>query len=453
MGRLCLSMETPMPRFTAYLAFLLCLSLTLPACAGPAGSSAIPAGAPEEAEQFLHAGQLLDSASGEVLTDQLIGLKAGRIVSVASYKDVERDGDIPVIDLSDHFVLPGLIDAHVHLSSDASVQGHARLGRGTTRQALYGVQAARKTLEAGFTTVRNVGAPGFADVALKEAIEAGEFPGPRMRVAGQSLGMTGGHCDNNLLPAEFEHEAGGVADGPWAVRRQVRHNLKHGADTIKFCATGGVMSQRTSPGARQYTLEEMQAIVDEAHTLGMRVAAHAHGDAGIKAAIRAGVDSVEHASLISEDTIALAREEGTALVMDVYVSDYILGMGEEVGMLAETLEKEKEVGQTQRDNLARAHAAGVRIVFGSDAGVYPHGLNGKQFSRMVDAGMNELQALQAATYHAAKLLDWEEEIGRIAPGFHADLIAVAGNPLDDITEMEQPVFVMKGGEVIQALSR
>jgi len=433
-----------MPRIiTAFLTTLI-ISLALPACATPSRDS----GSIDQARHFIKAGQMLDSRNGEVLSDQLIGIADGRIVSLHDRAAVTLPEDAEVLDLGEHFLLPGLIDAHVHLTSDASVQGHARLGRATVRQALYGVEAARKTVEAGFTTIRNLGAPGFADIALMEAIEAGEFSGPRMRVAGQSLGMTGGHCDNNLLPAEYEREAGGVADGPWAVRRQVRHNVKHGADTIKFCATGGVMSQRTSPGARQYTPEEMEAIVDEAHTLGLRVAAHAHGDAGIEAAIRAGVDSVEHASLISAETIELARERDVALVMDVYVSDYILGMGEEVGMLEESLEKEREVGQTQRDNLRRAHEAGVRIVFGSDAGVYPHGQNARQFSRMVDAGMTPLEAIQAATTHAAQLLDWSEEIGRIAPGFYADLLVLDDNPLETLETLESPQRVIKNGETV-----
>jgi imidazolonepropionase-like amidohydrolase len=423
---------------------LLLLFAALPACAASNSS----AGDPDEAEHFVLAGQLLDTANGEVRRDQLIGVAGGRVVSVTARAETDVPRDARIVDLSDHFVLPGLIDAHVHLTSDASIQGHARLGRSSTRAALFGVRAAQETLNAGFTTIRQPGAPAFADIALRDAIEAGDFPGPRMRVAGQSLGMTGGHCDNNLLPPAFEHRSGGVADGPWAVREQVRKNLKYGADTIKFCATGGVMSKGTATGARQYTLEEMQAIVEEAHALGMRVAAHAHGDAGIELAIRAGVDSVEHASLISDDSIALALEHGTALVMDVYVSDYILGRGAEAGIPEESLEKEREVGQAQRDSLRRAHEAGVRIVFGSDAGVYPHGENGRQFARMVAAGMSPLEAIQSATIHAAELLDWANEIGRISPGFHADIIAVDGNPLEDVTGLESVSFVMKGGELI-----
>lgn len=430
-----------LPSLTA----LLLAALALPACADD-GNSSVPMA---EATHYVHAGRLLDPAEGTVLEDRIIGIAEGRVVWVMGRDEVTLNDEAEVIDLSDRFVLPGLTDAHVHFTSDASVHGYERLGRSSIRSALHGVNAARRTLEAGFTTVRHVGAPDYADVAIRDAIRAGEFPGPRMRVAGQAIGMTGGHCDNNLLPAEFDHEAGGVADGPWAVRRQVRENRKYGADTIKFCATGGVLSRGTSTGARQFTPEEMEAIIDEAHNFGMRVAAHAHGDAGIRAAIEAGVDSVEHASLISEESIALAREHGTTLVMDVYVSDYILGMGEAVGILPESLEKEREVGQAQRDNLRRAHEAGVRIVFGSDAGVYPHGDNAKQFTRMVDAGMEPMEAIQSATIHAAELLDWPEAIGRIAPGYHADLIAVDGNPLEDISVLGSVDFVMKGGEVVR----
>jgi len=275
----------------------------------------------------------------------------------------------------------------------------------------------------------------------------GEVAGPRMIVAGQSLGITGGHCDNNLLPAEYDFNAGGVADGPWAVRQKVRENNKYSADLIKFCATGGVMSKGTSLGAQQFTQEEMNAIVDEAHTLGMKVAAHAHGTNGIQAAIRAGVDSVEHASILDDETIRLALEYGTALVMDIYVSNYILETGAEVGMLEESLAKEREVGQVQRESFQRAHAAGVNIVFGSDAGVYPHGLNGRQFSKMVEFGMSPMQAIQAATLKAAALLGLENQVGTLNEGAYADLIAVQGNPLENVSLLENIGFVMKDGEV------
>lgn len=395
----------------------------------------------------IDAERLIDPASDRVIAPARVVVADGRIKARGERDSVQRPEDARHIRLGNRTLLPGLIDAHVHLHSDAGIQGYDNLGQSEKRRTLYGVRAARKTLEAGFTTVRNVGAPGYADVATNEAIRDGDFPGPRMRVAGPSIGMTGGHCDSGLLPPEYEHEGDAVADGPWEVRQAVRENFKYGVDTIKFCATGGVMSKGTDPGPRQYSLEEMKALVDEAHTHGLPVAAHAHGTEGIHYAIRAGVDSVEHASFLDERAIELALENDTTLVMDVYVSDFILGEGEELGMHPESLAAEREVGERQRESLRQAHEAGVEIAFGSDAGVYPHGDNGRQFSRMVDAGMAPMEALRAATGNAAELLQWEEEIGRIAEGFHADLIAVPGDPREEIEVMEEVGFVMKGGEI------
>jgi imidazolonepropionase-like amidohydrolase len=314
---------------------------------------------------------------------------------------------------------------------------------------LFGVANGQRTMNAGFTTVRNVGAAGFADVALRDAIENGDVVGPRMRVAGHALGITGGHCDNNLLPWEMGVSADGVADGPWEIRKKIRENDKYGADLTKFCATGGVLSKGTTVGAQQYTLEEMVAIVDESHRKNRRVAAHAHGTEGIIAAITAGVDSVEHASMIDEEGIRLALANGTFLVMDVYVSTYILEMGEAAGFLPESLDKERQVGQVQRDNFRKAHEAGVRMAFGSDAGVYPHGYNGKQFAYMVQYGMTPMEAIQAATVNAAELLDWPGDVGVIEGGAYADIIAVDGNPLEDIRELEDVDFVMKGGAIFK----
>lgn len=407
---------------------------------------AIPTSAQDEVK-VIRAGQLLDVTNGRMLSDQLIVVRNNVIEAVGDANRINIPSGAIEIDLSNSTILPGLIDAHVHLTSDASVNGYDSLSRSSIRNALYGTYSAGLTLRSGFTTVRNVGAVAYGDVALRDSIVDGEVAGPRMIVAGQSLGITGGHCDNNLLPAEYDFNAGGVADGPWAVRQKVRENNKYSADLIKFCATGGVMSKGTSLGAQQFTQEEMNAIVDEAHTLGMKVAAHAHGTNGIQAAIRAGVDSVEHASILDDETIRLALEYGTALVMDIYVSDYILEMGAEVGMLEESLAKEREVGQVQRESFQRAHAAGVNIVFGSDAGVYPHGLNGRQFSKMVEFGMSPMQAIQAATLKAAALLGLENQVGTLNEGAYADLIAVQGNPLENVSLLENIGFVMKDGEV------
>lgn len=407
---------------------------------------AIPTSAQDEVK-VIRAGQLLDVTNGRMLSDQLIVVRNNVIEAVGDANRINIPSGAIEIDLSNSTILPGLIDAHVHLTSDASVNGYDSLSRSSIRNALYGTYSAGLTLRSGFTTVRNVGAVAYGDVALRDSIVDGEVAGPRMIVAGQSLGITGGHCDNNLLPAEYDFNAGGVADGPWALRQKVRENNKYSADLIKFCATGGVMSKGTSLGAQQFTQEEMNAIVDEAHTLGMKVAAHAHGTNGIQAAIRAGVDSVEHASILDDETIRLALEYGTALVMDIYVSDYILETGAEVGMLEESLAKEREVGQVQRESFQRAHAAGVNIVFGSDAGVYPHGLNGRQFSKMVEFGMSPMQAIQAATLKAAALLGLENQVGTLNEGAYADLIAVQGNPLENVSLLENIGFVMKDGEV------
>jgi imidazolonepropionase-like amidohydrolase len=396
---------------------------------------------------YVRAGGLIDVQSGRLLRDQVITIRGDRVEYVGAAGDVKIKRGAQVVDLGDAFVLPGLIDMHDHLTGDHRYHGYSGLQFSVPRQTLFGVLNARKTLNAGFTTVRNVGASGYADVALRDAIHDGEIDGPRLRVSGPSLGITGGHCDNNLLPAEYARRSDGVADGPWAIRAKVRENIKYGADLIKFCATGGVLSKGDSVGGPQYTLEEMTALVDEAHMHGRRVAAHAHGAVGIKRAIRAGVDSIEHASLIDDEGIALAREHGTYLVMDIYCDTYILEHGASVGMLEESLEKERLVGQLQRDNHKKAFEAGVKMAFGTDGAVYPHGDNGKQFAYMVEYGMSPMQALQAATIHAADLLGWPEDVGAIAPGFYADIIALDRNPLEDISAREQVRFVMKGGQV------
>jgi imidazolonepropionase-like amidohydrolase len=399
------------------------------------------------AETYVRAGQLVDVLSGTVRADQVIVIDGDRVVRIASADEVRVDAAPDVIDLSEHTVLPGLIDLHDHLTGDHRFHGYGSLAISVPRETLYGVLNARKTIDAGFTSVRNVGASGYSDVALRDAINDGEIVGPRMRVSGPSLGITGGHCDNNLLPREFDVTSDGVADGPWAVRAKVREVIKYGADLIKFCATGGVLSKGDSVGGQQYTLEEMQAIVDEAHRHGRKVAAHAHGSEGIRTAITAGVDSIEHASLIDAEGIRLAKQHGTFLVMDIYNDTFILEHGASVGMLEESLEKERQIGQLQRDNFRKAFEAGARMAFGSDGGVYPHGDNGKQFAYMVEYGMTPMEAIQAATVHAAELIGWPDSVGAIAPGRYADIIAVRGDPLQDIRLLENVAFVMKGGEV------
>src|SRR5579859_713694 len=388
-------------------------------------------------------GKLVDVRAGRLLENQLVSFDAdGTITSVAPAGSSLPAG---TIDLARATCLPGLIDVHTHLTSDPTDNGYAGLGISIPRSAVTGAKNARLTLFAGFTTDLNVGAPGFSDVAVRDGINAGEIPGPRMFVSGPPLGITGGHCDDNLLPAEYHHVAEGVADGPWAARAKVREVIKYGADVIKICASGGVLSKGDQPGTPQYTLEEMTAIAEEAHKLGRKVAAHAHGTQSIKDAIRARNDSIEHSSLIDDEGIALAKQHGTYLVFDIYNDDYILQMGAKAGMLPESIEKEKKIGRLQRENFRKALKAGAKIAFGTDSGVYPHGDNAKQFAKMVEWGMKPIDAIQAATVNAADLIG--VKAGAIEAGNFADIIAVDGSPLEDAPVLENVKFVLKGGVV------
>ena len=395
-------------------------------------------------------GKLVDLRSGRMLTDQIIVFDAnGMITAVGPAASTSPTGGVAVLDLSNATCLPGLIDMHTHLTGDPSASGYQGLGISVPREALTGAKNARLTVRAGFTTVRNVGASGYTDVALRDAIDAGDVQGPRMMVSGPPLGITGGHCDNNLLPFEYHYKAEGVADGPWAARAKVRETIKYGADVIKVCASGGVLSKGDQPGTPQYTLEELQAIAEEAHKLGRKVAAHAHGTQSIKDAIRAGIDSIEHSSLIDDEGIALAKQHGTYLVFDIYNDDFILQEGAKAGMLAESIEKEKKIGRLQRENFRHAFQSGAKIAFGTDAGVYPHGDNARQFGKMVEWGMKPLDAIQAATIRAADLLGWSAKAGVLEPDHYADIIAVSGDPLSDVRALESVKFVMKNGAVVR----
>src|SRR6266852_3567810 len=395
-------------------------------------------------------GKLLDVRSGKILTDQAVVFDdGGTITSVSSFSSAKFPSGVVAIDLSNATCLPGLIDVHTHLTSDPTASGYAGLGISVPREAVTGVKNARLTLRAGFTTVRNVGASGYTDIALRDAINAGDVEGPRMRASGPPLGITGGHCDNNLLPSEYHYKAEGVADGPWAARAKVRETVKYGADVIKICASGGVLSKGDQPGTPQYTLEEMQAIAEEAHKLGRKVAAHAHGTQSIKDAIRAGIDSIEHSSLIDDEGIALAKQHGTYLVFDIYNDDFILQEGAKAGMLAESIEKEKKIGRLQRENFRHAFQSGAKIAFGTDAGVYPHGDNARQFAKMVEWGMKPIDAIQAATIRAADLMGWSGKVGALEPDHYADIIAVSGDPLSDVRVLESVKFVMKNGGVVR----
>lgn len=413
------------------------------------------AASPAAAEQVhVVAGHLLDPESGRIAELQAILIEDGKVVRSGPLAELPHPDGARHVDLSGYFVLPGLLEAHAHLTGDADEQGYRELAISIPRAALKGARNARLTLEAGFTTVRNVGAEGYADVALRDAIAAGEVPGPRLLVSGPPVGITGGHCsDNNLLPPEYDVRGEGVADGPWAARAAVRRNIKYGVDLIKTCSTGGVLSKGTEVGAPQNTPEELAAIVDEAHMHGRKVASHAHGASGIKNALRAGVDSIEHASFIDDEGIALAKKTGAILVMDIYNTEYILGAGEAAGFLPESLEKERRTGETQRANFEKAHKAGVTMGFGTDSGVYPHGENARQFSRMVRFGMTPLEAIRAATLVNARLFGLKGKAGTLAPGAWGDLIAVAENPLERIETLEDVRLVMKEGEIVKDLRR
>ena len=389
--------------------------------------------------------QILDVRSGKLINADIL-VESGVITKVA--KNIPIKSEYEIIDLSDMTVLPGLMDAHVHLTGNTDLKGHEGISESSYLATIYGVKNAKETLMAGFTTVRNVGASNYSDVALRDGIEQKAILGPTLLVSGPPLGITGGHCDSNILPAEYEYKAQGVADGPWEVRRKVRENKKYGVDLIKYCATGGVMSKGTNVNNRQYTLDEMNAIVDEAHTLGMKVAAHAHGLQGIRMAIEAGVDSIEHSSLIDQETVNYAISKGVFLAMDIYVSDYILGEGAKNGIPEYSLEKERIVGKKQRENFKMAFESGAKMAFGTDAGIYPHGKNARQFKYMVQWGMTPIEAIQASTINTAELFGLAN-IGEIKESFDADLVAVKGNPLDDITLLENIDFVMKEGQIIK----
>ena len=396
---------------------------------------------------YVSAKAMLDVQSGKLIQSPLVTIDNGVITAIDSNKTPKLNKGDEHIKLPELTLMPGLMDMHVHLTSDPTVPRSERVGQSIPRMAVKAAYFAKKTLEAGFTTVRNVGAEGYSVIAVRDGINAGDIIGPRIWAAGPSLGITGGHCDNNRLPPELKYTSQGVADGPWAVRVKVRENIKYGANAIKFCATGGVFSKGTKLGAQQYSFEEMKAIVDEAHLRDLPVAAHAHGTDGIKTAIRAGVDSVEHASYLDDEAIKLAKDHGTWLSMDIYNTEYTLSFGEQNGVVEENLDKERQVSKVQRDSFKRAVNAGVNMVFGTDAAIYPHGDNAKQFSRMVEFGMTELQSIQASTVNSAKLLKMDKQLGQLKTGFAADIIAVKGNPLKNIATLEHIPFVMKAGVV------
>lgn len=397
---------------------------------------------------YVTAARMIDPATGKVVANPAILIDGGRIQSVGSALTMKPPAGAETIDLGEKTILPGLIDMHTHVIGNAALGGYNSIGETRETAMIYGVVNAEKTLMAGFTTIRNVGAGDYADVALRDAINEGLVPGPRMYVSGPPVSIIGGHCsDNNLLPNDFHRLGEGVATDPWEMRAKVRTNIKYGADLIKTCSTGGVFSKGTVPGAEQNTVEELSAIVAEAHQRGIKVASHAHGTAGIKNAIRAGVDTIEHASYLDKEAISMAKSRSVYLSMDIYNTDYTQAEGAKNGVLAESLRKDAEIAEIQRESFRAAVKAGAKVVYGTDSGVYPHGDNGKQFAVMVRYGMTPAEAIRAATTLAAEALGKADLVGAIKPGLSADIIAVDGDPLADVSVLEKIPFVMKDGVV------
>lgn len=405
--------------------------------------------APAAAETtYVTGDRMLDVERGRYVEAPLITIVDGKVASVESGKRAPDGAE--VIDLSGHTILPGLIDMHVHLDGRPEYGGYTSLQFSDRFWTVLGAVNAGRMLGAGFTTVRNVGAGDYNVVGLDQAIEEGWIDGPRIVNAAHALGATGGHCDETYLPPSFGAKSPAVGDGVVELRQRVREQRKYGAEVIKVCATGGVFSRNTTPGQQQLHEEELRAIADEAHLWGLKVAAHAHGAAGIKAAIRAGIDTIEHASLVDDEGIRLAVEHGAYFSMDIYNTDYTQASGKANGVLEENLRKDREIAQIQRDNFRKAHKAGVRMVFGSDAGVMPHEDVGGQFAVMVEYGMTPIEAIRAATLNAANALGQSGEVGVIKPGAWADMIAVSGDPLADVNELADVDVVIKGGEIVSA---
>lgn len=420
-----------------YLARTLALILSLAAVLSAQQSQPAPK------RTIVRAARMLDVRSGQMVANPVIVIEGDRIVSVGGQPPQGAE----VIDLGNATLLPGLMDMHTHLTFEPQHLGYSGLGISGEREALYGAKNARLTLLSGFTVARNVGAGSFSDVALRDAIDAGDVPGPRLLVSGPSMGITGGHCDDNLLPYDYHSTSPGIADGPAGVQKKVRELIKYGASVIKVCATGGVLSRGTDPRTSQVTSEELRMLVSEAHRLGRTVAAHAHGGEGIIWASEAGVDSIEHGSYLDDAGIAAMKKNGTYLVPTLYLADWFLENAARIGAPEWGVRKGREVLPIARKNFQTAVKQGVKIAFGTDSAVYPHGLNGREFAVYVKLGMTPLAAIQSATIHAADLMKWSDRVGTIEPNKFADLIAVDGDPLQDVTTLERVKFVMKGGQV------
>ena len=392
--------------------------------------------------------KLIDVATGKPVDKPLVIIVDGRITRVGKQGDAAPAGATRV-DLPGVTLLPGLIDMHTHLSSSPLFGGYSGLLFTDSFWSVISTAHAKATLEAGFTTVRNVGSDDYNDVGLRQAIDGGFVVGPRIVTATYAIGATGGHCDSTFFPPSMAQKSPAVIDSPEAGRHMVRQLRKYGAQVIKICATGGVFSRGDTPGAQQLTLDEIKAIVDEAHMADLKVAAHAHGASGIKAAILGGVDTIEHASLVDDEGIRLAVQRGAYFGMDIYNTDYTQSEGKKNGVLEENLQKDRDIALIQRQNFQKAVRAGVKMIFSTDAGVYPHGQNARQLATMVKWGATPLQAIQSATVNAAKALGQPADVGQIKVGAYGDLVGVTGDPLKDVTVLERPVFVMKGGESVK----
>jgi imidazolonepropionase-like amidohydrolase len=419
------------------------------------GLAALALAAPASAEKVVvTADRMIDVLTGGIVDNPAVFIgDDGRITSVVDARTVRWGADVRHIDLAGRTILPGMIDMHVHLDSPADIGGYRGLEYTDSFWQAAAVGNARAMLDAGFTTVRNVGSSYRNDVGLAQAIRDGYAIGPRIVPAGYALGATGGHCDSTFLPPSLEKpkKEEGVGDGVEELRYQVRRQRKFGAEVIKVCATGGVFSRNTEPGQQQLSEAELRAIADEAHQWGVRVAAHAHGADGIKAAIRAGIDTIEHASLVDAEGIrlAVARKQPVWFAMDIYNTEYTQAEGTKNGTLEDNLRKDREIAQAQRDNFRAAHRAGVRMIFGSDAGVMPHGQIGRQFATMVQYGMTPIEAIQAATRNAAQALGRERDVGAIAPGRYGDIVAVVGDPTQDVSLLARVETVIKSGKVVK----
>jgi imidazolonepropionase-like amidohydrolase len=428
------------------------LALSMTACvlvAAGLGAAAETPAQPEPARRLaVRAGRLIDGTGAAPVRDAVILIEGDRITAVGPGLSIPPGTE--VLDLSHSTVLPGLIDCHTHITGQSGNYYDDLFRRSPIDIAVTAHVYARRTLEAGFTTVRDVGASEFIDVALRNAIDRGDVVGPRMQVATLTVGATGGHSDLSGFSPYLKFDGfSGVADGVDEIRKLVRFEVKNGADLIKVMATAGVLSEEASVGAPQYSQEEMNAVVQEATMWGKKVAALAHGAEGIKRAARAGVASIEHGGMIDEEGVRLLKERGIYLVPDIYTDEYILAEADTLGLPPKLVEKEKELRKNQLTNWKRAIAAGVKLAFGTDAGVYPHGQNAKQFHSLLVLGLTPMQVIQMATANAADLLGWSDRVGTIAPGRFADLIAVQGDPLADITELERVQLVMKGGVVVK----